>query len=124
MKKYLQILITLSLILGFGLNQQLKAQEISEEKETQFNIYPNPMISGQEVTVELEMSEAGKIVFHVYDFAGKLVMESTNHSFSYENGIYKQEIKIEAKGLYFVKCVVKDEQDLVLSSKVKKLYVI
>jgi|GEM_PF-5405942 hypothetical protein len=124
MKKYLHIMIALTLILGFGLNQQLKAQDVSEEKEAQFNIYPNPMISGQEVTVVLEMVEIGKIVFHVYDFAGKLVLESTNDSFSYENGIYKQEIKIEAKGLYFMKCVVKDEQDLVLSSKVKKLYVI
>lgn len=93
-------------------------------KETQFNIYPNPVMSGQEVQLELNIDDQKLIHIYVYDFAGKMVMESVNHRLGFGNDMFQENILIDKKGLYLVKIIVEDEATHAKQSKVKKLYVI
>ena len=92
--------------------------------ETQFNIYPNPVVSGEEIKVEFEMGLQKIAHIYVYDFAGKLVMESTDLRPGFGKTGIQEKILIEDKGLYLLKVVTEDEDRRFKQSKVKKLYVI
>lgn len=122
MKKFLHILAIGLLV--FISTITLATTEDNLNTQTQFNIYPNPVMSGQEIKVEFELDDQKIAHIYVYDFAGKLVMESTNLRIGFGEGLIQEEILIDNKGLYLIKIVTEDEETHFKQSKVKKLYVI
>lgn len=124
MKKVLQITTSIIIVLSLSFFSPLKAQNSQIEKETQINIYPNPVISGQMVKVELEVDENEIVHYYVFDFAGRMVEESTGHSLGFGEVSLEKEFTIEEKGMYFVKVIVEDVKTNTKKSMVKKLSVI
>jgi len=122
MIKFVHILVLNLLVLGsaFALNPD----ENNLNKENQLNIYPNPVMSGQEIKVEMELHKQKIAHIYVYDFAGKLIMESTNLKPGFGKSFIQEQILIEEKGLYLLKIVTEDVETHFKQSKVKKLYVI
>ncbi len=121
MKKVLQITSSIIIILSLSFFSPLKAQNSQIEKETQFNIYPNPVISGQVVTVEVEVDENKIVDYFVFDFAGRLIEESTGHSLGFGEVSLEKEFTIEKEGMYFVKVIMEDVSTNAKKSMVKKL---
>ena len=122
MKQILHILAIQAILLFIV--EGTMAQQIQISEETQINIYPNPVVNGQEVSLEVEMDENKLLHIYVYDFAGKMVMESIDRSLGFGEDIYTEEINIHKKGLYLIKIVLENKETNYKQSKVKKLYVI
>lgn len=114
------VLISLMLFISHSTFSQVE----QSEQETQLNIYPNPVMSGQEMMVEMRINDPKVIHVYIYDFAGKLVMESANHRLGFNEDVFQHKISIEDKGLYILKLVLEDEATKAKQAKVKKLYVI
>lgn len=79
---------------GIG-NGILATNEVKDNIESQFNIYPNPVKNGI-FTIENNKNEA---VFEVYDVSGKLVKQSEKLN----KGINRININGIQKGIYIVK---------------------
>lgn len=94
------------------------------EKETQLNIYPNPVMSGQEISVDIELNEHELVHLCVYDFSGRLVLEFTNLQSEFSDELFTNKILIEEKGMYLLKMIIENKNTHFKKSKVKKLYVI
>jgi hypothetical protein len=122
MKKYLHIIALHLLVLVSSI--AIATNDELLNKETQINIYPNPVMSGQEVKLEMEIDENTIIHIYVYDFAGKLVKESTNLRLGFGELKVSENLMMEQKGLYLIKIITEDEGSHLKQSKVKKLYVI
>jgi hypothetical protein len=123
MKKVLQVTTSIIIVLSLSFFSPLKAQNSQIEKETQLNIYPNPVISGQMVKVELEVDENKIVNYYIFDFAGRMVEESTGHRLGFGEVSLEKEFTIEDKGLYFVKVIMSDVRTNAKKSMVKKLSV-
>lgn len=95
MKKVLQITTSIIIVLSLSFFSPLKAQNSQIEKETQINIYPNPVISGQVVKVEVEVDENKIVHFYVFDFAGRMVEKSTGHSLGFGEVSLEKEFTID-----------------------------
>lgn len=122
MKRFLRIL-ALNLLVLISTFTWASNEEVLN-KETQLNIYPNPVMSGNEIKVEVEVSEHKLVHIYVFDFAGKLVMESTNLRVGFGQDKLQEEIVIDEKGLYLIKIISENEETHFKQTKVKKLYVI
>jgi hypothetical protein len=122
MKRFLRIL-ALNLLVLISTFTWASNEEVLN-KETQLNIYPNPVMSGNEIKVEVEVSEHKLVHIYVFDFAGKLVMESTNLRVGFGQDKLQEEIVIDEKGLYLIKIISENEETHIKQTKVKKLYVI
>lgn len=94
------------------------------EKETQLNIYPNPVMSGQEISVDMELNEQELVHLYVYDFSGRLVIEFEHLRTDFGEALFSKKWVIDEKGMYFLKILIEDKNTALKKSKVKKLYVI
>lgn len=113
----LHILLFVS-TLAFSINNENTIQE------TSLSIYPNPVNSGQELNVEIELNDQKTAQIYIYDFAGKQIYESKDLKTVFGENRIQENIVIKEKGLYFIKILTEDNETHLKQSKVQKLYVI
>ncbi|NOR87546.1 MAG: T9SS type A sorting domain-containing protein [Bacteroidales bacterium] len=124
MKKIFYTLSILLIFITISSFNSLKAQEaLSDENAISLNIFPNPAASGQEIKIELEVKDSQLVSYYIFDFAGKIVKESTQNRKMIADQILQLDLDITTKGLYFVQVIIEDKFTSTKRSKVKKLYI-
>lgn len=124
MKKLQHIFCTLLLIATIASNTSLYAQNSSVEEDVLgVEIFPNPVLNYQILTIEVKATKEEIVHFYIFDFAGKLVQQSINNITQIENEMIQLKIQIEDEGLYFAKVVQENKDTHYKTSCVKKVYV-
>lgn len=122
MKKLVYILF-IATMFYFLIGKAIAQESIFQKDTSSFNIFPNPVLSGQVIKLDVEAGEHQLVSYYVYDFAGKLMLESTQHRVGLGFTHIELEMNIEQQGLFFVKVILEDEDNQSIQSLVNKLYV-
>lgn len=124
MKKLQHVFCILLLIATITSSPSLYAQNPSVEEDVLgMEIFPNPVLNYQILTLEVKATKEEIVHFYIFDFAGKLVQQSINNIAQIENESIQLKIQLEDEGLYFAKVVRENKDTHYKTSCVKKVYV-
>jgi len=124
MKTFKTIFVVL-VFLGFVTPFVSTAQvDLSLKNEESVQLYPNPVVSGQAFSIQIQAKYQQQLTYYIYDFSGKLIEESQTITVGFGEQYTTLSSHISEKGMYFIKTIIEDKNKSTKTSKVKKFYVI